>query len=269
MESGANSISSSQAAGGFTSQLTFASLNRLNYSTVDFVGTGLGGDLQNQIRFNTVPSTQDHGLIGAWATVGTEFAKYGSFGVTAMSGADYALNTAVSTWTFKQNIKQTASSTLTSSRNVNSLNLAQVGATTVDLGGNTLRIESGGLLVSGNFDSAITNGTLTAGTSANTTGELVVHQTAAASTLTIGASIGNNGTGEVAFTKSGAGAVVLAGSNTFTGGITVNAGTLRLGNAQAVAVGNRLAIEGGTLDLNGYNVTAGALSSASLRPHWA
>ncbi|WP_009962450.1 beta strand repeat-containing protein [Verrucomicrobium spinosum] len=263
LESGANSISSSQAAGGFTSQLTFASLNRLNYSTVDFVGTGLGGDLQNQIRFNTVPSTQDHGLIGAWATVGTEFAKYGSFGVTAMSGADYALNTAVSTWTFKQNIKQTASSTLTSSRNVNSLNLAQVGATTVDLGGNTLRIESGGLLVSGNFDSAITNGTLTAGTSANTTGELVVHQTAAASTLTIGASIGNNGTGEVAFTKSGAGAVVLAGSNTFTGGITVNAGTLRLGNAQAVAVGNRLAIEGGTLDLNGYNVTAGALSSAS------
>jgi autotransporter-associated beta strand protein len=59
------------------------------------------------------------------------------------------------------------------------------------------------------------------------------------------------------------GIVVLAGTgNTYSGGTTVSAGTLRLGNASAL--GSTLALttvaSGATLDVNGYTVTLGSLS---------
>jgi len=63
------------------------------------------------------------------------------------------------------------------------------------------------------------------------------------------------------------GTVVLAGTgNTYSGGTTVSAGTLRLGNASAL--GNTLAqttvASGATLDVNGYTVTLGSLSGQGL-----
>jgi autotransporter-associated beta strand protein len=61
----------------------------------------------------------------------------------------------------------------------------------------------------------------------------------------------------------GGGNVVLTGTNSFTGGATISSGTLRVGNASALgSPANALTVTS-TLDLNGYNVTVGSLTSGA------
>jgi len=63
--------------------------------------------------------------------------------------------------------------------------------------------------------------------------------------------------------KSGAGILTLSGANTYTGGTTVNAGTLRAGAANAFGSGGAPSVaSGATLDLNGFNQTLGSLTGA-------
>jgi outer membrane autotransporter protein len=64
-----------------------------------------------------------------------------------------------------------------------------------------------------------------------------------------------------ALTKAGTGTLTLNGSNSYTGGTTVNAGTLRLGAGASIASSSALTVNtGGTFDLNGQNQTLGSLS---------
>lgn len=251
-------ISATQAASGNTSILTIGNLQRTGAGTVNFSGTQLGLNARNQIRFGSDPTAMlDHGLIGAWAVVGNEFAAYGDFGVTAFT--DY-VTSAETAWLFTDNVKVTgALTTLSDDRHVNSLNIQQSDTTEVRLAGHLLRLESGGLLFSGAHNGSIVNGQLTAGTSYNAAGELIIHQNASGNSLDVLASITNNGSGEVALTKSGLGTLILSGSNSFTGGITLNEGTLRLNNAAAFTAGNDLTVHGGTFDLNSHSITVGSL----------
>jgi uncharacterized protein with beta-barrel porin domain len=64
------------------------------------------------------------------------------------------------------------------------------------------------------------------------------------------------GTGSVS--KSGSDTLSLFGASTYTGGTTVNAGTLKLDGGSLVATG-ALTVNGGTFDLNGSNQTVGSL----------
>jgi fibronectin-binding autotransporter adhesin len=52
----------------------------------------------------------------------------------------------------------------------------------------------------------------------------------ASDTATFAGSIGNNGSGLIAFTKAGAGTQILSGNNTYTGATTVSGGALQIGN---------------------------------------
>ena len=61
--------------------------------------------------------------------------------------------------------------------------------------------------------------------------------------------------GTTGLSKSGSGTLVLAASNSYSGGTTLSAGTLALSNANALGSGN-LTVNGGTLDLGGNNLTA-------------
>jgi autotransporter-associated beta strand protein len=65
-------------------------------------------------------------------------------------------------------------------------------------------------------------------------------------------------------TKSGLGTLALNGNNTFTGGLSVGAGTVNLGNAGALnsTGANAVSMTGGTLDLKGYSVTGSSLSGS-------
>ncbi|CAN5580088.1 hypothetical protein BH09VER1_BH09VER1_32260 [soil metagenome] len=56
--------------------------------------------------------------------------------------------------------------------------------------------------------------------------------------------------GSASLTKTGAGTLTLTGSNSYTGGTTLNAGTLELGGASVLGSG-RLTINGGSLRANG------------------
>ena len=69
---------------------------------------------------------------------------------------------------------------------------------------------------------------------------------------TLAALIGNNGTGATSLVKSGEGTWVLTGANTFSGGSTINAGTLQISSvstgtkAQSLGTGNTVTLGTGT-----------------------
>jgi autotransporter-associated beta strand protein len=75
-----------------------------------------------------------------------------------------------------------------------------------------------------------------------------------ANPLTVSGAVSGSGT----LTKAGDGVVILSGNNTFTGVTTVAAGTLKLGNANALGgiTGSTSVTAGAVLDLNGTAVAA-------------
>ncbi|HEV2972555.1 MAG TPA: autotransporter-associated beta strand repeat-containing protein [Pirellulales bacterium] len=107
-------------------------------------------------------------------------------------------------------------------------------------------------------------------TNAGMVGAPVVMSSAFSSTLTINNSTSNTYAGvmqdgvstALSLAKSGAGALTLSGNNTFTGTTTVNAGTLILGNPNALGgtAGGTIVASGATLDLGGQTVGAEPLT---------
>ncbi|MBA3936181.1 MAG: autotransporter-associated beta strand repeat-containing protein [Planctomycetes bacterium] len=149
-------------------------------------------------------------------------------------------------------------------------NAAALGAaaSTFTIAGGTVDNTSGGALTiannnpqswSGDFTFTGTNA-LNLGTGAVALGAGTRQATVAASTLTVGGII--SGTGAV--TKLGGGTLTLNGANTYSGGLTVSAGTLNIGNAAALgATASTFTIAGGTtID----NSSGGALSIANKNP---
>ena len=76
--------------------------------------------------------------------------------------------------------------------------------------------------------------------------------------LTINSVVADSG-GTRSLTKAGAAELVLSAANTFSGGVTISAGTLTLTNAAALGSGD-VTLAGGTLKLSGINLTAGSLN---------
>lgn len=73
----------------------------------------------------------------------------------------------------------------------------------------------------------------------------------------------NGAGGTLGLTKNGAGSLTLSGANTHTGATTVNAGNLVFGTATTLTANNPVTLAGtGTLDINGFSVTTGAITSA-------
>jgi autotransporter-associated beta strand protein len=61
-------------------------------------------------------------------------------------------------------------------------------------------------------------------------------------------------------TKIGAGTLTLSGTNAFTGTLNISTGTVKLGASQTFTGGTIDLASGSTLNLNGFNLTAGALN---------
>jgi fibronectin-binding autotransporter adhesin len=233
LNSGGSTITTGQADSGQTANLIIASLTRNSGATVNFTGAGQGATTRNELTLTT-PPTLDDGIVGGWATVaGTNFAKYTNGtvqSIVALAGADYTVGIDQGSWLASSNVRLTASTNLTANRNINSLNIFQAGATTVDLGANTLNVESGGIAVGRDFNSIIQNGTLTAGGTPDTaTDELFLHTYSSTNNpLEVSAVIANNGTDTLNVVKAGTGTLLLSGANTFTGSLTHNGGVLRV-----------------------------------------
>lgn len=145
---------------------------------------------------------------------------------------------------------------------VNSLTLdATVGNGVLDLGGagDVMTNTSRGILMIGANNYTIQNGQI-----ATNNGETIIHQTGTG-TLNLNATIGS---GSASLTKTGNGTLVLNGASTNSGTSVVNQGTVKLGIPSVPGAGpfgnstNGLTVNaGGTLDLNGNNLTVGTYSA--------
>ncbi|MEO8023510.1 autotransporter domain-containing protein [Polaromonas sp.] len=160
-------------------------------------------------------------------------------GTTILSGANtYSGATAINGGTLRAG----AANTLSGS---SAVTLANTAGATLDLNNFSQTIGSlaGGGTTGG--DVTLGSGTLTAGGNNSST------------------SFGGVISGTGAFTKTGAGNLILTGANTYSGGTTINGGTLRAGAANTLAGSSAVTvadIAGATLDLNNFNQTVGSLA---------
>ncbi len=137
---------------------------------------------------------------------------------------------------------------------------------------------NGGSLV---FDSSVTGHAFTVGglaASSSGPGYDIALQDNATTPNAVALSVGNNHadttyagvlSGAGSLTKIGTGTLILTNSNSYSGGTTVNDGTLQAGNGNAFG-GNGITISGGVLDLREFNVanplTITGASAAVLMP---
>ena len=204
----------------------------------------------------TTSTANTNGILGGYATVGSNWARVSGGVISALPAGSYtALASAGATSNAISSNFQIAAGALT----VNSLKIA--GGSGLDLGFNGLALGSGGLLSSSPIAGGLGGSGFVSG--AFDSSELTVHVTGAP--LDISAPlIGAFGTGGL--TKAGAGKLVLSGTSTFTGPINVNAGTLSIvgpgGTTASAALGdafNRtMNINGGTFEVVGNDYDPGA-----------
>ena len=141
------------------------------------------------------------------------------------------------------------------------------------IGGQTLTLNAGAAVTSGTagltFGAVTLTGSATFNTSASSAWLKLASVGGNGQSFTVGG-IGNTtiagaiATSSGALFKTGSGLLILSASNNFTGGTTIAAGTIRLGNANALGdINNDLTVNGGLLDLNGNTVNMGALSGSN------
>jgi autotransporter-associated beta strand protein len=137
------------------------------------------------------------------------------------------------------------------------------GGTTIN--GGTLSVSSSANLGSLAGGLTINAGTLEIATGF-TTGRAIslgnsasTFQIDAGQTYTVTSAIGGTGT----LNKTGAGTMVVSGSNTFSGGTVVSAGTLQLGSSERLFDTGALNISGGSFDLRTFTETTGGVTLSS------
>ena len=252
---------------GTTDQITSLTFNGLGTvgsgATVNFNGTGgtLGVNTGGPHIFIT---GQSQGLLGGWATVGADFARYTPLGVAANTvyyTGDKGINI-----NDPAQIVQLTGSSLSPAFTLSATPPVNTGGVTTDLGLNltdvpivnlgtdsslSLNLQGGGLVKSTTTATTISGaGSFTAG-GTGTTGNLAISVTSG-STLTIASNITNNAAGGVvSLSKGDAGLLILSGTNTYTGGNFLNGGIVRI--AAGVSLGNfssPVTFGGGALEIS-------------------
>jgi autotransporter-associated beta strand protein len=223
--------------------------------TIDASGSGtltLSGGVTGN-TFNLIVTGTGAGIeSGAIATTSGTFTKNGT-GTWTLSGAN----------TFTGN-KTLNAGTL----NINSAQALGTNAGTFVINGGTIDNTTLGAITTANFPQTWNSDIAFTGTQNLNLGTGAVSMSAArqitvnAGTLAIGGVISGAG---FRLTKAGAGALTLSGTNIFTGGTTLNSGTLNINSAQALGtVAGTFIINGGIID----NTSAGAISTVNYPQTW-
>jgi autotransporter-associated beta strand protein len=133
---------------------------------------------------------------------------------------------------------------------------------TVQVSGGQLNIGSSGITAGSTFGSTksilLSGGTVGALANWTSTVDLTLTNSPGPGAVTFDTTnntIGLSGSlsGPGSLIKAGAGTLTLSGANSYTGGTTINDGTLRLGADNTLPANQLMASASGTLDLNGYN----------------
>lgn len=137
------------------------------------------------------------------------------------------------------------------------------GGTTINAG--TLVANSAASLGATSGGLTLNGGTLEIATGFSTTRAITVGNAAstvrvdASQTFTIATAVGGIGT----FNKTGSGTLVLSAASTYSGGTNVSAGTFQLSASNRLADAGAVTVAGGTLDLQTFSDTVGAVSLTS------
>jgi autotransporter-associated beta strand protein len=215
--------------------------------------------------------------LGAYSnTVGAVTLSSGSItGTTGvLTGASYAVTNSSDTTTISAILAGSSGLTKTGAGTlVMSGHNTYTGGTTVTAGSLSLAsndvlydggavVVNGGTLAIGSYSDTAGAVSLSSGSITGTTGVLTGASYAVTNTTgttTISAALG----GTTGLTKIGAGAVVMSGHNTYTGGTTVTAGTLSLAANDVFYNGGAMLVNGGTLAIGSYSDTVGAVTLSS------
>jgi len=225
-------IWANNTANGFTINNTVATFTRATGATLAFNKAGTG----NFSLSTTVLPNDSTGIIGTWAFYGTsastKYAANNAGTITGLTQTAVAPASVVDT-TGVANYDVNAAGTLGAGANFNTLRYTGTAGT---IGGDfiangLMNVGSGALLCSSNITIGVNS-------------ELVIN--AANNAITISGVITNGASGASALVKTGTGSLTLSGTNTFTGGFTLNNGQVTLGINNAIGTGT-LTINGGTL----------------------
>ncbi|MFA6564783.1 MAG: autotransporter-associated beta strand repeat-containing protein [Verrucomicrobiia bacterium] len=277
LEGGNNSIYIRESGGLSTNIQTITSFSRGSIGAVlDVKSVGLnsqiGTGMSNVLRFATAP-TLVNGIL-PWATINqTNFATYNSGTINSLSNYT-AYQTAASGWSSTDNVRQNVGFTATTNMTINSLNMHLLSANaTVNMGGQTLTINSGGLLFGGTnvivgsfvgagYGTVLSSGYLTAGNGlAATTLIFRVFQPAVTNYMIIS----DNSAGVVSLVKAGGGALVMdaTSTNNYTGGTYLDNGSLYIYDDK------NLGAAGTVLTMNGAELRVGADLTFDNRTVWS
>jgi len=218
------------------------SFNRSDTLTVDNAISGGGWVTQAGSGTTILSGNNSYGV----TTINAGTLQIGNGGTTGALGTGSVTNGSV--LAFNRSNTMTVANSISGAGSVR-----QIGNGTTVLTGNNsygATIIGAGILQVGNGG---TSGTLGTG---NVTNDAALAFNRS-DTITVANAIG--GAGAVA--QNGAGTTILTGANTYTGGTTVNAGTLQLGANNALAAGSAMTVNGGTFNLGAFSQTLGVLSS--------
>ena len=237
-------IVSAQAAVGMTNILSLGTLTRSGSATLNFMAAGLGESQRNRIFI----AGQANGLMGLWATINTtNYAAYDSSLGVIVAGSGVSITNilakgrsiipddpTLNAWINAEGTGGGITLAAAVTNRIKTLLQNTDWPAIVTMTNQTLLVNEVG--VSAGNARALTLGTavgegaiapLTAG------GDLQLSASATNSVLTVNAAVSNN-TIASSVTKLGLGTVVLAGTNIFTGPLTVNNGTLVLTGSNAL-----------------------------------
>ena len=262
---------------GASASINMITVNSTYTSTLSVKLTGSNGFTKSG-NGKLILSGDNSGLTGAVTLSsgtlrGTSTAALGA-GTLILGGGTLELGTALGA-SFGRNTTVTADASVKSDRAITGAGVTQ-SLGTLSIGAQTLTIDKGSNITSGTAGITFGAVTLTGAptftvnsssllTLASITGtaqNIII--TGAGDTTVSGAIATTSGS----ITKSGNGILSLNGANTFTGGLTINAGTVSLGSTSALnsTAGSQNAVvfgsgSTGTLSLNGNNATVASLNT--------
>jgi fibronectin-binding autotransporter adhesin len=165
-------------------------------------------------------------------------------------------------------VSSTGTLIYTGSADVSTNRQVQIGRSTTNVGGAVIQNDGTGTM---SFSNAVFNTSDTTITSTSAARTLTLQGTNAGNNVISGVISNNVGSGAVvgavSLTKAGSGMWTLAGANTFTGNVSLSAGTLNLNNAGSG--GTSSAIGTGTLTITGGgidNTSGGAITLSTNNP---